>query len=100
MIRQAYLEIALLYLDSASQRLKVINELQQAERDEPKATANIPSPEKKKKSRVSLDSASAIFIFKYITNHLSKVCKQVVKVFLTNFVKNIFNFINHATLDP
>ncbi|XP_071809881.1 cilia- and flagella-associated protein 54-like isoform X2 [Asterias amurensis] len=57
-IRQAYLEIALLYLDSASQRLKVINELQQAERDEPKATANIPSPEKKKKSRTSSSSAS------------------------------------------
>ena len=55
LIRQAYIEISLLYLDSASQRLRVINELQQAEREEPKTPANLPSPEKKKKSRVCLE---------------------------------------------
>ncbi|XP_038069719.1 cilia- and flagella-associated protein 54-like [Patiria miniata] len=58
LIRQAYLEVALLYLDGASQRLKVINDLQQAEREEAKTLPIQASPEKKKKSRTPSSSAS------------------------------------------
>ena len=53
LIRQAYLEVALLYLDSTSERFTSISALQQAEREETKAQASsLTSPEKKKKSRV------------------------------------------------
>ncbi|XP_022098854.1 cilia- and flagella-associated protein 54-like [Acanthaster planci] len=58
LIRQAYLEIALLYLDSAGQRLKIINDLQQAEREEGRTLAVQALPEKKKKSRSPSSSAS------------------------------------------